>query len=118
MRRNLSRDPGVDDPTFEEIRDGQRVEVKLSEFFEDGDKPLLLVHFMHGKAQAAACPMCSAWVGGYDGVISHIEQTANFAVLGAGDVGAFSAYARSWGLGKSGPWRQRFEPEAWPRFRR
>jgi predicted dithiol-disulfide oxidoreductase (DUF899 family) len=97
LRRRLPRDQGIADATFEEIRDGQRVDVKLSELFEDPAKPLLLMHFMYGKAQQAPCPMCTAWADGYDGALPHIQQSANFAVFVAGDVAAFSAYARSRG---------------------
>jgi predicted dithiol-disulfide oxidoreductase (DUF899 family) len=94
LRRRLPRDHAIADATLEEIRDGQRVGVTLSELFEDPAKPLLLMHFMYGKAQTAPCPMCTAWADGYDGALPHIQQTANFAVLVAGDVATFSAYAR------------------------
>jgi predicted dithiol-disulfide oxidoreductase (DUF899 family) len=97
LRRRLPRDHAIPDATLEEIRDGQRVGVTLSELFEDPAKPLLLMHFMYGKAQTAPCPMCTAWADGYDGALPHIQQTANFAVLVAGDVATFSAYARQRG---------------------
>ncbi len=97
LRRRLPLDTAAADVTLEEIRDGQRVPVKLSELFTDADKPLVLMHFMFGGSQASPCPMCTMWADGYDGAIPHIAQRANFAVLVAGDVGAFSDYARSRG---------------------
>lgn len=97
LRRSLPRDTVVGDESFEEIRDGVRVPVKLSELFTDPNKPLLLMHFMYGGSQEHPCPMCTSWADGYDGVIPHIEQRANFALLVAGDVGAFADYARSRG---------------------
>ena len=97
LRRELPRDTVAEDAEFEELRDGQRVPVRLSELFEDPDKPLILMHFMFGKAQTAPCPMCTLWADGYDGVVPHLRQRANFAVLVAGDVGAFESYARTRG---------------------
>ena len=97
LRRSLPRDTVVADESFEEIQDGVRVPVKLSELFTDPNKPLLLMHFMYGGSQEHPCPMCTSWADGYDGAIPHIEQRANFALLVAGDVGAFAEYARSRG---------------------
>jgi len=97
LRRSLPADTAVPDETFEEIRDGQRQPVKLSELFTDPAKPLILMQFMYGRGQSSPCPMCTMWADGYDGAIPHIEQRANFAVLVAGDVGDFSAYARERG---------------------
>ena len=97
LRRSLPRDHGVEDECFEEIRDGQRVPVRLSELFDEPDKPLLLMHFMYGGKMSSPCPMCTAWADGYDGAIPHIRQRANFALLVAGDVASFGAYARERG---------------------
>jgi len=100
LRRKLPRDTAIDDAVFAEIRDGRPQAVRLSELFTAPEKPLVLMHFMFGKKQAAPCPMCTAWADGYDGIVPHLLQRVNFAVLVAGDAGAFGAYARSRG------WRQ------------
>jgi predicted dithiol-disulfide oxidoreductase (DUF899 family) len=71
--------------------------VKLSELFEAPEKPLVLLHFMYGKAQERPCPMCTCWADGYDGIVPHLRQRASFAVFVAGDPAAFEAYARSRG---------------------
>jgi len=97
LRRSLPRDQVVDDAVLEEVRDGQRVSLRLSELFDDPAQPLVLMQFMFGKAQESPCPMCTAWADGYDGIIPHLARRANFAVLVAGDVGAFADYARSRG---------------------
>jgi len=97
LRRRLPLDTSFDDVSFEEIRDGAREPVKLSELFTEPAKPLILMQFMYGKKQAKPCPMCTLWADGYDGVVPHLRQRANFAVLVAGDVAAFDAYARSRG---------------------
>lgn len=97
LRRRLPLDTTVGDHVFEEIRDGARVPVRLSELFVDPAKPLVLMQFMYGKKQAKPCPMCTLWADGYDGVVRHLEQRVNFAVLVAGDVGTFGAYGRGRG---------------------
>ena len=95
LRRTLPLDTVVADETLEEIVDGERVPVKLSELFSDPAKPLVLMHFMYGASMAHPCPMCTMWADGYDGVVPHLEQRMNFAVLVAGDVGDFAATATS-----------------------
>lgn len=72
-------------------------EVRLSELLAESDKPVVLMHFMFGKAQEKVCPMCTLWADAYDGIVPHLQQRVNFAVLVAGDVGAFRAFARERG---------------------
>ncbi len=98
LRRELPADTVIDDQVFEAIRDGHRAPVNLSELFEDPSKPLVLMHVMFGKAQKNPCPMCTLWADGYDGAIPHLKQRLNFAVLVAGDVEEFAAFAagRGW----------------------
>lgn len=100
LRRLLPLDSAVKDQVFEELHDGRRRAVTLSELFEDPSKPLILMHFMFGKKQASPCPMCTAFADGYDGVVHHLRQHANFAVLVAGDIEAFEGHAKDRG------WRQ------------
>jgi len=97
LRRALPADTVVADQRFEEIRDGVRAPVLLSELFERPDHTLVLMHFMYGKQQEKPCPMCTLWADGYDGIVPHLRQRVSFAVLVAGDAGAFAAYARSRG---------------------
>lgn len=103
LRRRLPLDREVEDHVFREgprqlsAGDAPVREVRLSELFENPDRPLVLVHFMFGKAQQDPCPMCTMWADGYDGVEPHVRQRANLAVLVAGDVAEFRAYARSRG---------------------
>jgi predicted dithiol-disulfide oxidoreductase (DUF899 family) len=97
LRRRLPLDGVVADETFQHVRDGQILPVKLSELFEPPGRPLVLMHFMFGKAQTQPCPMCTAWADGYDGIVPHLEQRLSFRVLVAGDAAAFEAYARSRG---------------------
>lgn len=97
LRRELPRDTAVDDHVFEELRDGRVTSVRLSELFDDVSKPLLLMHFMFGKAQQAPCPMCTMWADGYAGATAHLERRLNFAILVAGDLPRFDRFARERG---------------------
>src|ERR1043166_8172459 len=38
--------------------------VRLSELFTAPDSALVIYHFMYGKKQTNACPMCTAWIDG------------------------------------------------------
>jgi predicted dithiol-disulfide oxidoreductase (DUF899 family) len=95
LRRSLPADQEIADERFAEVRDGEAAAVMLSELFENPEQPLLLLHFMYGKAQAHPCPMCTMWADGYDGVVPHLRQRMNFVVLVASDAASFEAYARS-----------------------
>ncbi len=97
LRRKLPQDTAIEDQTFREVRDGALVDVKLSELVGDDGKPLILMHFMYGGAQASPCPMCTSWADAYDGALPHLARHARFAILIAGDPGTFGEYARSRG---------------------
>ena len=96
LRRALPATP-LDDQRFEEIREGVRTPVRLYELFDAPAHTLVLMHFMYGKKQETPCPMCTLWADGYDGIVPHLRQRLSFAVLVAGDAGAFAEYARSRG---------------------
>jgi predicted dithiol-disulfide oxidoreductase (DUF899 family) len=103
LRRKLPLDAEVEDFELREGPPGLSGpdepirEVRLSELFVREDRPLVLMHFMFGKKQASFCPMCTMWADGYDGVVPHVLQRANFAVLVAGDVAEFRRYGRGRG---------------------
>ena len=97
LRRSLPLDTPPEDPVFEGLVDGKKVAVQLSDLFADREKPLILMHFMFGGTVENPCPMCTMWADGYNAVMQHLEPRANFAVIVAGDVAAFSGYAGSRG---------------------
>lgn len=97
LRRALPRDTESEDYQFEEWRRSEVVPVRLSELFENPDRPLALMHFMFGKAQKEPCPMCTMWADGYAGVVSPLSDRINFAVLVAGDLERFAGFARGRG---------------------
>ena len=76
------------------------IKVRLSELFTSADRSLVIYHFMFGKKQTTACPMCTAWIDGYNGVAHHIAQTTDFAIVAAADPATLRAYARERGWNK------------------
>ena len=100
LRRALPRDTLSEDYRLQvvQVADGGPVrECSLSELFDDPAKPLVLVHYMFGKAQTDPCPMCMLWADGYDGAVPHLLQHVNFGVLVAGDLDRFRSFGRERG---------------------
>jgi predicted dithiol-disulfide oxidoreductase (DUF899 family) len=76
--------------------------VRLSELFEDGKDTLFLYShmFIPGKARLPleeGCPSCTSIIDGMDGVVPHITQRINFAVVAKVPIERFHAHARSRG---------------------
>ena len=97
LRRALPRDTPAADYVFEELVGGSVQGVRLSELFTDESKPVVLMHFMYGKAQKNPCPMCTMWADGYVGAVQHLSRRVNFAILIAGDLEGFVRHAASRG---------------------
>ena len=55
---------------------------------------------MFGKKQTKACPMCTAWIDGYNGVAHHLAQNVDFAIVAAADPSTLREYARTRGWDK------------------
>lgn len=102
MRRNLPPGAIVKDYAFKEgpadldAGDAAR-QVKLSELFSAPDRPLVIYHFMYGKKQTQACPMCTMWIDGFNGIAQHLEQNIDFAIVAAADLPTLRGYARERG---------------------
>jgi predicted dithiol-disulfide oxidoreductase (DUF899 family) len=99
LRRSLPIDTNVDDYLFHEgpsdLRiDGPISEVHLSELFEDPQKPLIIYQFMYGGAQKEPCPMCTMWIDGFNGIVHHLRQRANFAIVAQAETIDFCAWGR------------------------
>src|SRR5262245_29336478 len=47
--------------------------------------------------QTSACPMCTMWIDGYNGVSLHLAQNVDFAIAAAADPPALRQHARSRG---------------------
>ena len=68
--------------------------------FSAPDRSLVIYHFMFGKKQVKPCPMCTAWIDGYNGVAHHIAQNVDLAIVAAADPSALRAWARERGWDK------------------
>src|SRR5438094_6214396 len=74
--------------------------IGLSELFTKPNRSLIIYHLMYGKRQTKACPMCTAWLDGTNGVAHHLDQNFDFAVVAAADVPTLRAHARMRGWDK------------------
>src|SRR5438093_856548 len=78
LRRALPKGAAIQDYEFLEgptsLDDGDEpiTKTRLSELFTAPDRSLVIYHFMFGKKQATPCPMCTAWIDGYNGTAHHI----------------------------------------------
>ena len=100
LRRALP--PGATIPDYEFIEgpaslddgDAPLRRVRLSELFSAPDRSLVIYHFMYGKKQKNACPMCTAWIDAFNGVAHHLAQNVDFVIVAAADPATLRAHAR------------------------
>jgi predicted dithiol-disulfide oxidoreductase (DUF899 family) len=103
QRRSLPAGPVVDDYEFVEgpsdldAGDAPVRTVRLSELFSAPDRALVVYHFMYGKRQTSACPMCTMWIDGFNGVAHHLAQNLDFAVAAAADPPTLRSHGRARG---------------------
>src|SRR6516164_2605070 len=106
LRRHLPPGPVVEDYKFIEgpvnldSGDTPRRIVRLSKLFTAPGRPLVIYHLMYGKRQTKPCPMCTAWIDGFNGVAHHIAPNVDFAIVAAADLPALRAHARARGWGR------------------
>ena len=103
LRRQMPKGATVQDYEFLEgpasLDDGDEPvrKVRMSELFTAPDRSLVIYQFMFGKKQIKACPMCTAWLDGYNGVAHHLAQNVDFAVVAAADPSTLREYGRTRG---------------------
>jgi len=106
LRRRLPDGATVQDHIFEEgpanldAGDTPIRTVRLSELFTMPDRALVIYHLMYGKKQVRPCPMCTAWIDGFNGVAEHLAQNINLAIVAAADTPTLRAHARARGWKK------------------
>jgi len=106
LRRTLPQGAPIQDYEFLEgptsLNEGDEPirKVRLSELFTTADSALVIYHFMYGKKQTNACPMCTAWIDGYNGVAHHLAQNVDVAIVAAADPATLRTYARKRGWDK------------------
>lgn len=103
LRRGLPQSATIQDYEFLEgpasldAGDEPVRKVRMSELFTAPDRSLVIYHFMFGKKQTKACPMCTAWIDGYNGVAHHLAQNVDFAIVAAAEPSTLRAFARDRG---------------------
>jgi predicted dithiol-disulfide oxidoreductase (DUF899 family) len=106
LRRALPEGATIQDYEFLEgpasLDEGDEpvTKVRLSELFTAPDRSLVIYHFMFGKKQINPCPMCTAWIDGFNGVAHHLAQNVDLAIVAAAGVPTLGAYARERGWNK------------------
>jgi predicted dithiol-disulfide oxidoreductase (DUF899 family) len=105
LRRHLPHGAPIQDYQFEEgprdlnVGDAP-LHTRLSELFTKPNRSLIIYHLMYGNRQSKACPMCTAWLDGANGVAHHLAQNLDFAVVAAADVPTLRSHARARGWDK------------------
>ena len=103
LRRALPKGATIQDyeflegPTSLDQNDGPASKVRLSDLFTSPDRSLVIYHFMFGKKQTVACPMCTAWIDSFNGVAHHLAQNVDLAIVAAADLPTLRAHARNRG---------------------
>jgi predicted dithiol-disulfide oxidoreductase (DUF899 family) len=103
LRRTLPPGATIQDyeflegPTSLDAGDEPVRTVRLSELFTAPNRSLVVYHFMYGKKQTNACPMCTAWIDSFNGVAQHIAQNVDLAIVAAADLPTLRAHARKRG---------------------
>ncbi len=106
LRRALPKGAAVQDYEFLEgpasLDDGDAptTKVRLSELFTAPNRSLVIYHFMFGKKQTKACPMCTAWIDAFNGVAHHLAQNVDLAIVAAADPSTLQGFARDRGWDK------------------
>ena len=106
LRRQLPKGPTIQDyeflegPTSLDAGDEPIQKVRLSELFTAPDRSLVIYHFMFGKKQSTACPMCTAWIDSFNGIAHHLAQNVDLAIVAAADPATLRAHARTRGWDK------------------
>lgn len=97
LRRAVPPSAPSIDYEFERSIDGRAESVRLSELFTGPDRTLVVYHFMFGKQQSAACPMCSMWADGWNAITDHLARRIDFVVAASAPVSEWTALAQARG---------------------
>ena len=71
--------------------------VRLADLFSAPDRSLLVYHFMFNPAHESACPMCSMWMDGFNGVAGHLYRRVDMVLVGKAPPAKLAAWARTRG---------------------
>ncbi len=72
--------------------------VHLADLFSGPGRALIVYHFMYGKRNTTACPMCTMWIDALNGVAPHLARNVDLAIVAAADPATLRALAlaRGW----------------------
>jgi predicted dithiol-disulfide oxidoreductase (DUF899 family) len=65
-----------------------------------GERSLVVYHLMLGEDDDEACPMCSMWVDGFNGIVHHLNQRVDFAIIAQAPLPKLRDWARKRGWNK------------------
>ncbi len=68
-------------------------ETRLSELFPEGGEQLIVQHLMFPPEAEHACPMCSMWADGFEGIAHHVVDRVGFVIVARAPI----AKLREWG---------------------
>jgi predicted dithiol-disulfide oxidoreductase (DUF899 family) len=71
--------------------------VAMSAMFTQGKDTLAMYSFMFGPEREEPCPGCTPFLDGLDGMVEHISQRINFAVVAKSPIERLQALARQRG---------------------
>ena len=77
--------------------DGDGERVKLSELSALGKDTLAISSFMYGPERERPCPGCTHFLDGLDGMVEHISQRINLAVVAKSPLPRILAFGRERG---------------------
>ena len=83
MRRNMPMGGKIkEDYIFEELDSNRKVkQTKLSELFAPGKDTLIIYSFMYRPQDENPCPLCTSIMDGINGMVFHVEDRVNFAMV-------------------------------------
>jgi predicted dithiol-disulfide oxidoreductase (DUF899 family) len=70
------------------------LDTPLSALFAPGKDRLIIQHLMFEPDWEEGCPMCSMWADGLNGIVPHLEQRVNVALIAKAEIGRLRAFAR------------------------
>src|SRR5262245_48390794 len=103
LRRQLPKGAVIQDYIFDEGPDSLDAgdapvrQVRLSQLFSRPDRPVVIYHFMFGKKQKNACPMCTSMIDCINGIAHHLTQNVDLAIVAAAGPADLRRHARNRG---------------------
>ena len=90
----------VEGPAALDQGDEPATKVRLSKLFTAPDRALVVYHFMYGKKNTVACPMCTSWIDTWNGVAHHLAQSIDVAIVAAANLPVLRGFGRERGWDK------------------